>query len=328
MFTPADERTTESSSERSDGRPNQQLTLIAVAGGIVVLLLAGLLLLKVVQALDAVPDLHRQSTAGQSEWIAARADHDAILDIARECANDVDQIVRRINESGDTARKVPVSAHLLSMTLDEAPTSLPTGGQPEPIVLPTPNSILPAIVLSYRIGWSRVALAEQERESEVRMNHFQWCIVLIGAITTILISIKTISQIRPGLQIWIGVIAMIFSTLGTATATMHSFYAPRIVHDHAQQGLQTLQALHLQLTSAVVRDRHPCDPPKPWPNDWRAKRIKAITDQYVAAIGAAHAPANAADSDETEERPKEVDHTLGTGTQTTRGTERSERTNG
>ena len=33
MFTPADERTTESSSERSDGRPNHQLTPIAVAGG-------------------------------------------------------------------------------------------------------------------------------------------------------------------------------------------------------------------------------------------------------------------------------------------------------
>jgi hypothetical protein len=130
-------------------------------------------------------DATNLTTTGQNERIAARANHDAILAVGDRCAG----------ETNKSAHTVKVADYLLTMAAD---TDLKRGtsGSGPPMLLEAPNYILAAIVLSHQIAWARIALAEQERWSRLEMQMFQWSIVVIGAITTVLISIKAMSNER------------------------------------------------------------------------------------------------------------------------------------
>jgi hypothetical protein len=131
------------------------------------------------------------------------------------------------------------------------------------------------------------------------MQIFEWWIVLIGAVTTILIAIKTMSGERSDLTTAIGVAAIVFSTLGTSIATLNSFYTSRLIYERDERALQALQALHLQLATGITRQETVCDPPKKWPEDWRVKRIKELTDQYAATLGSTPATVSAPEGADT-----------------------------
>jgi hypothetical protein len=261
-----------------------------IAFGVIVVI--GLLAISIgVLALNRTFDADKLDPAGRNELIAARVDHDAILAVGYSCP-----------APNDSAPTIKVADHLLTMAADDT-TQQPTGSAPPPMALQEPSYMLAAIVMSQHIGWARIALAEEARWTSVSMQIFQWWVVVIGAITTVLISIKAISNERTNSHLAIGIAAIIFSTVGTAVATMNSFYAPRVTHDQDQRSLQALQALHLELATAITREESVCDPLNKGPADWRVKRIKAIAAQYAAVMSATQAPSSAPDSDQPDAAP-------------------------
>lgn len=266
------------------GRP----FLLGVIAGIVVLVVVGMLALVIgVLPVNRTFDSSKLDAAGQNELAAAKVDHDAILAVGYSCPG-----------PKDSAPTIKVSYQLLTMAAD-GPDQPSSGAAPPPMSLEEPSYILTAIVMSQHIAWARIALAEQTRWTFVSMQVFQWWVVVIGAITTVLISIKAISNERTSSHLAIGIAAIIFSTAGTAIATMNSFYSPRVAHEQDQRSLQALQALHLELATAMTREGSVCAPLNKGPTDWRVKRIKAIAQQYAAVMSASQAPSSAPESDES-----------------------------
>jgi len=221
------------------------------------------------------------TAAARSEWAAARSDHDVIVAMSSRCTQD----------SGTFKHAIEIPVSMLVITPNGA---LPTGGStpadpaPRPAgpKLDTPGYLLSAIILSNGIARSRIDVAGDEVRDSAWEQVFQWGLVIIGAITTVLISIKSMSTGRTPLYMGIGIAAIVFSALGTGVAAMNSFYSPRLLHDHDKRALAGLRQLHLQLATGLTREGNICTAFTDWKNDWRFQRIKALTDQYNAIINA------------------------------------------
>jgi hypothetical protein len=288
--------------------PGRVPTGWAVAGGVIITI--GLLALwAAVHDINRPFDVNHPSQIGTYEKIAAKANHDAIVAVGYLCDSERDE----------TGKAIRVSDYLLTMAADNDADQLTNNAKSSPpMSLQPPSYILAAIVLSHHIGWARIALAEEVRWSYIAVQIFQWSIVVIGAITTVLISIKAMSNDQWRFYIAVGIAAIIFSTLGTAIATMNSFYAPRVTHDHDEHSLRALQTLHLQLATGITREDHVCDPPtRSWTNDWRFKRIKAIAEQYAAVMSSAPDPQNNTPDGEPDDAPQN-DHSSHDGTMAAR----------
>jgi hypothetical protein len=134
------------------------------------------------------------------------------------------------------------------------------------------------------------------------MSLLQITLVVIGAITTILISIKSISHpgtnATSGPYFAIGIAAIVFSSLGTAVAALNSFYHPRELYLESDHSLLALRQLHSDVVAYVTSNtdlehRDKClainlkdrDDPK-------RKQLQRWTDRFgviVAGIGSSAA---------------------------------------
>jgi hypothetical protein len=139
-----------------------------------------------------------------------------------------------------------------------------------------------AIYLSSSIEQLRIEAAYAAASSHKAMNIFQWAIVVIGAVTTILISFKSIISGDEALKTYsrsIGFAAIFFSAIGTATAALNSFYGPREAHLKAEQSLATLRRLQsdIAIQLASMKECPSFDPSKPGDpsskqvQDWKNK---------------------------------------------------------
>ncbi|MGL3105338.1 hypothetical protein [Bradyrhizobium sp. BR 1432] len=113
------------------------------------------------------------------------------------------------------------------------------------------------IYLSDSITRSRVESATAANLNYSSMFWFQLAIVGIGAITTILISIKSIaptgdSPTTNNLSLWVGILAIIFSSLGTATSALNSFYGPRESYLKSERSLAGLRQLHSDIAAKIA----------------------------------------------------------------------------
>lgn len=187
--------------------------------------------------------LARLSTAALQEWQTARADHQAIVFAVVPCL----QLATLSGQPG------PLSSELLL-------TMLSTGENQRHLIAnnDTPYTTLKmtsfhraAIYLSHAVARARVEAMGSAHDSYSRMQYFQIATVIIGAITTILISIKSTSIDNTRLSLLIGILAIIFSSVGTATSALNSFYSPREGYIKNQKSTSVLRKLHMDIATTV-----------------------------------------------------------------------------
>jgi len=234
------------------------------------------------------PDESKLYTSEYAEWAAAQGEHDKILALSQECPSE------RALKLDDRFTVITPSGRRMS--------GLPRVATP---LFVAPGYLLAAIDLSFEIGQARVDLAREQVLEDISMQVFAWVGVLVGALTTILISVKSMMTTdRMPMQFSIGAAAIVFAALGTAVAGLNSFYTPKIAYDRTTRSLATLRQLHEELATGMMREQQAslCQNLS-WPNDWRYKRIKGLTDQYIAVVAATQLTAPQPEGDATEEPP-------------------------
>jgi hypothetical protein len=223
---------------------------LSLCGAAVILALVVMGSLKTVPPTQAESDmmkseaaLARLSTAALQEWQTARADHQAIVFAVVPCL----QLATLSGQPG------PLSSELLL-------TVPPTGEYQRHLTVNQDTSYTTlkmtsfhraAIYLSHAVARARVEAMGSAYDSYSRMQYFQIATVIIGAITTILISIKSTSIDNTRLSLLIGILAIIFSSVGTATSALNSFYSPREGYIKNQKSLSVLRKLHMDIATTV-----------------------------------------------------------------------------
>ena len=223
---------------------------LSLCGAAVIIVLVVMGSLKTVPPTQAENDmmkseaaLARFSIAALQEWQTARADHQAIVFAVVPCL----QMATLSDQPG------PLSSELLLAVL-------PTGENQRPLTVNQDTSHMPlkmtsfhraAIYLSHAVARARVEAMGSAHDSYSRMQYFQIATVIIGAITTILISIKSTSIDNTRLSLLIGILAIIFSSVGTATSALNSFYSPREGYIKNQKSLSVLRKLHMDIATTV-----------------------------------------------------------------------------
>jgi len=223
---------------------------LSLCGAAVIIVLVVMGSLKTVPPTQAENDmmkseaaLARFSIAALQEWQTARADHQAIVFAVVPCL----QLATLSDQPG------PLSNELLLAVL-------PSGEKHPPRTVNQDTSYTPlkmtsfhraAIYLSHAVARARVEAMGSAHDSYSRMQYFQIATVIIGAITTILISIKSTSIDNTRLSLLIGILAIIFSSVGTATSALNSFYSPREGYIKNQKSLSVLRKLHMDIATTV-----------------------------------------------------------------------------
>jgi hypothetical protein len=103
------------------------------------------------------------------------------------------------------------------------------------------------LVLSDAITRARMRFADSADVNKTRMESYQWVLVILGALTTIFISLKSILTDRAPGFILIGILAVIFSALSTACSSMIAFYTPNDSYVRSDRALTQLRQLHNDL---------------------------------------------------------------------------------
>jgi hypothetical protein len=109
------------------------------------------------------------------------------------------------------------------------------------------------LYLSREIVAKRAELASEARTAYRQVARFEWVIVVIGAITTILISLKSvIDNPFKRWNTWIGVFAIVFSAAGTAASGLNAFYGGREAHARDERLLSYLRRMHNDMAVTVA----------------------------------------------------------------------------
>jgi hypothetical protein len=272
--------------------PRPLIVTSIVALGIIFI---GLIILVVHEANHNF-DINNLSNTGETEKLMAQADHDVIRTVGYLCA-----------DYSTGSKTITVPGYLLTVAAGDHPD--PNAAQekapqttPSSMSLQEPSYILAAIVLSHRIAWGRIAFAEEKRWYWKEAQVFQWGLVIFGAITTVLVSIRSMS-VQGRFNNLIGTVAIVSSALLTAMTTMNAFYTPRVAFEQNAHSLQALQNLHRELATGMTWETV-CDrPAKSWRNDWRFKRITALADQHAAVMNFGQTPVSAPEDDGQNDAP-------------------------
>jgi hypothetical protein len=161
----------------------------------------------------------------------------------------------------------------------------PAGPTPEFALTNYQNS---ALYLSDAISRGRIQAAKAAADSDDKRIMYQWALIVIGAITTILISIKSMSNERTSVYLTIGILAIIFAALGTACSSIIAFYNPNDLYYRNERALLQLRQLHIDLAAEVVSANDPCEPMDiNKPDNPKVKRLKDLTTRLTGILNAA-----------------------------------------
>lgn len=194
--------------------------------------------------------LSRVGPAAVQEWRLATADHEIIAAAAAACTKIVDL------DSLPNYIRAQLRLDLLpNGSIGQSPFDENTRKEPKEFVLS--NFMRAAIYLSDSISRGRIVSAATANDNYSTMFWFQLAIVGIGAITTILISIKSIAPTDNSgkaisLSLWVGIFAIIFSSIGTATSALNSFYGPRESYLKTERSLSALRQLHSEIAAKIA----------------------------------------------------------------------------
>jgi len=226
-------------------------------------------------------DLHRTNgliPAAHKEWMDASTDHSTLVELASWC--------KSRQKTGQLSVSIPTSLLSVSAGLTTMPRGAFAFDEKMAPKLDTPSYLLAAVTLSNDIARSRVDIVSENIRDYITMQVLEWIFVGMGAITTILIAIKTMGTVRSQAYLAVGIAAIIFSSLGTATGALISFYTPRITYQRSSHALANLRVLHHQLVEGIARQGQICEP-MGWPKDWKLTRIRMLADRYAAIMEAA-----------------------------------------
>ncbi|HXN67582.1 MAG TPA: hypothetical protein VN926_07995 [Bradyrhizobium sp.] len=237
------------------------------------------------------------SPAAVQEWRLATADHEIIAAAVAACS--------KIFDLG--AQPDFVRAELRLDTLPDGRRSSASDQQQKGGNLVLSNYQRAAVYLSDSITRGRIESATNANENYSNMFWFQIAIVSIGAITTILISIKSIAPAdnaptAVSLSLWVGILAIIFSSVGTATSALNSFYGPRESYLKNERSLASLRQLHSDIAvkiTSVTDAEHPDKCPKLDPakkDDPYSKQVQDWTSKLGAILNAADSGSSSSQS--------------------------------
>jgi hypothetical protein len=141
------------------------------------------------------------------------------------------------------------------------------------------------LVLSDAISRARMQIASIVADSKAKMEFYQWTLIILGAITTILVSIKSMSNERTPVFVVIGVLAIISSALGTACSGIISFYSPNDTYVRSERALLQLRQLHTDLSFEVASAVALCKPINSEnPDDLKTKSLKDLSTRLTEIL--------------------------------------------
>lgn len=188
----------------------------------------------------------------------ARADHRNIAEAIAACSGigslegQAPSVLEALRVPSRTTRKKLATAEKYTVAL----------GSSNSAGFALSNYARAAIYLSDSITRLRVEAAYSAVSNDKKMDAFQWAIVIFGAVTTILISFKSIMSNEEALKEWsrrIGFAAIICSAVGTATAALNSFYSPREAYLKAERSLAALRQLQSDMAVQIASTAVPPD---------------------------------------------------------------------
>jgi hypothetical protein len=221
-----------------------------------------------------------QSPAGR-ELISARAQHFAVAAAVARCFN--------VDLTGK-----PPAAIVASLMLDLEPTGELRWPDDTELVESKPaprlelnNYQASMLVLSDAISRARMRIATIVADSKAKMELYQWTLIILGAITTILVSIKSMSNERTPVFVAIGILAIISSALGTACSGIISLYSPNDAYVRSERALLQLHQLHTDLSFEAVSAAALCKPINSEnPEDLKTRSLKDLSTRLTEILNA------------------------------------------
>lgn len=211
----------------------------------------------------------KRQDAVAHEWRLASAEHKNIAEAVAACSGTTNLAAQpafireqlRLDVLPDGGRRTEADAKGGASREAAALESKGPAAEAKPLPgLALSNYARTAIYLSDEISRSRVESANNAYVGHWVMVGFQWIIVFIGALTTILISLKSIMTADGGQKAWslrVGIAAILCSSIGTATSALNSFYGPRETYLKAERSIAALRQLHSDIAIQIGSIREP-----------------------------------------------------------------------
>jgi hypothetical protein len=161
--------------------------------------------------------------------------------------------------------------------------------------------------LTKRVMSALMSLTEDATSNKTRMELFQWALVTIGAVTTILISLKSILKEGAKGYVTVGILAVIFSAIGTACSSIIAFYTPSDGFARSERSLVQARLLHTDLSMFVASTGNVCNEMKDDADDPKMKGIKALSARLTEILntsGAGGQPSEKLGNDKGPSTPK------------------------
>jgi len=224
-----------------------------------------------------------QQKAAKQEWRLAASRHYFIAQAISRCYTEIDLTVSTLPDNAITTSPIINAAFLLGLQpngtyeFGSGSSGAPPGFKP----LSSYHNAL--IHLSDGVAGYRVRFATNVARQRSRMDLAVWAIAIIGAIATILISVKSVLNHQAHGYTAIGIFAIVFSAIGTSASSLNSFYAPYDKYTRSEQALLQLRHLHYDINDYIARrinDKQCKDDQDLEPQSAHAREIKDYSDRF------------------------------------------------
>ena len=230
---------------------------------------------------------YRGTDFARKEFGAARSDHAAIaLDIGR-CYSEIGDPIQWSSE---------VRAAMLFELDENLMHKLPLkdGGSEQgskPVLRILNPFHAAAISFSDHVSRNRIEFRRELENNRWWSDIYQWVIVGLGALATILVSTRSIMKKEHGLAGAVSVCAIVCSPAGAAVSSINTFEGSQATALRDQRALSQLQQLHWRIASDVLRQSELCSNPATTVSAkvmdvvdaWRA-RLEIILDSAVESL--------------------------------------------
>jgi hypothetical protein len=224
----------------------------------------------------------QQKKSAEQELTLAASRHYFIAQAISKCYKGINLSVSKLPPKTPPGSEVVNAAFLLGLQSNgsyEFGSDNSTG--PADFKLSNYHNAL--IHLSDGISGYRVRFAANVARQRARMDLAVWATAVIGTIATVLISLKSVLSHEAHGYFAVGIFAIIFSSVGTAAASLNSFYSPYDKYTRSEQGLLQLRHLHNDLNFYIAQrvSEQDCKADQSLsPDSANAKEVKDFRDRF------------------------------------------------
>jgi hypothetical protein len=230
----------------------------------------------------------RGSDSGLKEFGPARSDHLAIALNIGQCYETEIGHPHQWPQSVRDALEIDLDKNPMHwISFDTAHANSP-GSQDPKFVL---NAFhWAAISFSDRISRARIQFGRELEDSRQSSLWYQRIVLALGAVATILISVRAMVEDKTKLARFVGVLAIVSSAAGASVSSMNAFEGSQAIAARDQRALAQLQQLHWRVASDVLTRPELCRKTSEPPGKamevvdaWRT-RLEMILDSAVESI--------------------------------------------